>query len=61
MCIAGYVALATGVGISFSTASCLRLTVILMCLAWLIYAATRGIRRRLQDRRAIGANRSVCH
>lgn len=46
MCIAGYVALVTGLGISISAASYLRLLLIIACSTWLLYVAARRVFRR---------------
>jgi hypothetical protein len=47
MCIAAYVALGTGLGISITAASYLRMTLVVMCSAWLIFIAVRqGLRFR---------------
>jgi hypothetical protein len=44
-CVAGYVALATGVGVSFSTAAYIRMAVVVGCVGVLMFvAARRGIR-----------------
>lgn len=45
-CLAGYVALATGIGISFSTATYLRLLVLFLCLGSMGYLAARRIKCR---------------
>lgn len=44
-CMAGYVALATGIGISLPTASYLRATLIALCVASLIFIAARCFHR----------------
>lgn len=41
LCVAGYVALATGLGISLTTATYLRLTLLVVCLASLSFMAVR--------------------
>ena len=45
-CVAAYVALATGVGISVTTATYLRGGAIVVCVAALLYAAARAVRQR---------------
>lgn len=50
LCVAGYVALATGLGISLTAASYLRWTLLVLCLASLGYMAVRFAGRRLGRR-----------
>ena len=40
-CVAAYVALATGVGVSFSAAAYLRTLVVVVCVALLVFVAAR--------------------
>ena len=47
LCLAGYIALATGVGLSFTVASWLRLGLIILCVAALVWLAVKAIRVRL--------------
>jgi hypothetical protein len=44
-CVVGYVALATGLGISLTTAAYLRLLLAMLCLALLVFVAGRRLRR----------------
>jgi len=46
ICIAGYLTLATGLGISISAAAYVRLGLVIGCSAWLLCVATRRILRR---------------
>jgi hypothetical protein len=43
-CVAAYVALATGIGISLPTATYLRATLVSLCMASLVFIAARRLR-----------------
>ena len=45
ICVVGYVALATGLGISVTTAAHLRTLLVMLCLASLVFVAARRLRR----------------
>lgn len=51
-CLALYLAVGTGIGLSFSAASYLRTAIVLTCAVWLLYAAYRyvsGYREEKED------------
>jgi hypothetical protein len=50
LCVAGYVALATGLGISFTAATYLRWALLALCLGSLAFMATRWVTRKLRLR-----------
>ncbi len=51
-CVAGYIALATGVGISLTAAAYLRTGLIVACVGLLIVLAARQVRGLIRRRRA---------
>ena len=48
LCIVAYVAVATGIGISVSTAGYIRIGVLFFCVAGLLLLATRALRAQLK-------------
>jgi len=46
-CVAAYVALATGIGISLPTASYLRMMLVLLCFTSLVFISAKRLRRFL--------------
>jgi hypothetical protein len=49
-CVAAYVALATGIGISLPTATYLRATLVLLCVASLVFVVARRLRSFFERR-----------
>ena len=45
LCIAAYIALATGIGVSFTTATYIRLSLIAFCLLFLTYLVAKHFHR----------------
>jgi hypothetical protein len=46
LCIAAYIAAATGFGISFTTAADIRLLLIVLCIGSLLYLAIKHLQKR---------------
>ncbi len=46
-CVAAYITVVSGIGLSFSTAWYLRMAVLAVCVTWLLCLVTLWIRRRL--------------
>ena len=53
VCVAAYVTLATGVGISLPAATQLRMLVMAFCVAWLMFAAAKILRSRFARHSAV--------
>ncbi len=59
-CLAGYIALATGAGVSFSTATYLRASLAIVSIGALVFAGARGYcRRQRRGSKATHARPSV--
>lgn len=52
LCVAGYVALATGLGVSLAAATFLRWTLLVLCIAALAFMASRRVVRAMKSRTA---------
>lgn len=55
-CFAAYVALASGIGLSLPVASAARMVLIGLCVAALVYLASRPVCRRFRARRQVEAD-----
>ena len=53
LCVAAYVALLSGAGISISTATYLRTSLLTLCLAALLFVALRRIGRIIRNKRVL--------
>jgi hypothetical protein len=53
VCLAAYIALATGVGVSVSTANYMRTALLFLCVGSLLYLLTRRIRGLILKRRGM--------
>jgi hypothetical protein len=47
-CVAAYVALASGIGITLPAATCLRAVLVLLCVASLVFMAAMRLRRFIE-------------
>ena len=56
-CVAAYVALFSGVGISFSTATYLRTSLLILCVTALLFLSLKHLCRMIAGTRAAGAKR----
>jgi hypothetical protein len=54
VCLAAYVALATGVGLSLPTAAVLRMALLVVCISALVFVAGHRVRRFVLQRRGRG-------
>ena len=52
MCVAGYVAAVTGVGVSMSVAAHVRTGLLVLCVGTLTFAAARAVTRLIKTRRS---------
>jgi len=51
VCVAAYVAFATGIGISLPTATCLRAMLVVLCVAALVFITARRLRSLIVEKR----------
>jgi hypothetical protein len=60
VCVAAYVAVATGFGFSISTAAHLRMLLIVLCAVSLVFVATKHLRRFVTQKSKLTANLLEC-
>ena len=53
VCVAAYVALISGVGISVSTATCIRIALLVLCATALLFLSLRRIGRIIRNKRVL--------
>jgi len=60
-CLAAYVALGTGLGVSFSTATYLRWVVLFLCVASLLFLIVQSLDRRVSIMSYFKKETELCH
>jgi hypothetical protein len=60
-CLAAYVALGTGLGVSFSTATYLRWVVLFLCVASLLFLIVQRLDRRVSIMSYFKKETELCH